>query len=271
MTGVPGVRTSSLLTVTLAATLLLAGCGSEEPVTPDADAPASSPTTSRTSSPAPTASATPSASDTPDATASASARQRPRGIKTGALELHPRPRKTALADHLLGADAMPTLGGRAWTVDSTAPEDPAKSRAVGACQKTGLGTIGAVEAVRRTFSAPGGVSAVEVVARFADRKSAWRAHQVLLSWRDDCADRLDEPRAEVGPIEPVRVATGTAGSYRASYGPGAGDQRHAAGLAILRTADHLTLVEVTAGLDRYPTAWDPARVAARRIARTFQP
>jgi hypothetical protein len=146
-------------------------------------------------------------------------------------------------------------------VRATAPDDPAEATPVGTCQKTGLGTIGALETVRRTFRAPGGSAAIQLVARFADSRSAWRAHQVLVAWRDDCEQRVDQ--ATVGPLEPVTVRTGTAESYRASYGA----TSRAAGLAILRTGSYLTLVEVRAA--SYPDRWDPARIAVRRVARTF--
>jgi hypothetical protein len=165
------------------------------------------------------------------------------------------------AAHLLEADKMPALGAGPWAVAATGPEDPERDPAVGACQKTLLGSIGAVETVRRTFTAPGRLSATQVVGRFADARSAWRAHQVLVAWRDDCADRLDG--SDVGPLRPIDVPSGTGESYRTAA------RTRAAGLAILRTGDYLTLVEVTAGAEHYPTAWDPARVAVRRVARTF--
>jgi hypothetical protein len=172
--------------------------------------------------------------------------------------------------HLLTADRMPALSdGLAWTVRATAPDDPARAEAVGACQKTALSAIGAVEAVRRTFDAAGGIAATQVVARFADARSAWRAHEVLASWHDDCEERLTFPHVEVGRLKEVRVRAGTGEGYRASYGREAPARRQASGLGILRTGSYLTLVEITARPDDYPDGWDPARVAVRRISRTF--
>ncbi len=257
MTGVPRVRTTSQITALvvggLTASLLLAGCGS------GGDGPgAVEPVVTASARSAPSA---PAATDDPPApgpSATTRPAHGPRGHKVGALQ--PRMRATT-ADHLLDADRLPTLGERTWAVDTTGPEDPDRDPAVGACQKTLLGTIGAVETVRRTYTAADRVSATQVVARFADSRSAWRAHQVLIAWRDDCADRVD--RADVGPMEPVTVRTGTAESYRTA------ERRHAAGLGILRTGSYLTLVEVTARSERYPDSWDPARVALRRVARTF--
>lgn len=164
------------------------------------------------------------------------------------------------AAHLLDADGLPALGAGTWVVADTGPEDPEQDSAVGACQKTLLGTIGAVETVRRTFTAPGRLRATQVVARFADSRSAWRAHEVLASWRDDCAARVG---GDVGPLEPLDVHAGTGESYRTAA------RKRAAGLGILRAGSYVTLIEVTAGTEHYPTGWDPARVAVRRVARTF--
>jgi hypothetical protein len=196
-------------------------------------------------SPTPTPSAEP--------TASATATRHGGRHKVGSLA--PRTR-TAADDHLLDADRLPSVGGRTWTVDAK----PATG-AVGACQKTDLATIGAVEAASRTFTAADGLAATQVVARFADAKSAWRAHQVLTAWRDDCESRV--ARSQIGPLEPITVHTGTADGYRGSV------RTRAGGLGILRAGDYLTVVEITASDDRYPTSWDPARKAVRRIARTF--
>ena len=100
-----------------------------------------------------------------------------------------------------------------------------------------------------------------MVARFPDAKTAWRAHRVLVAWREDCEERVRD--STVGPLEPVTVAAGTADSYLGSF------RARSAGLGILRSGAFLTLVEVAAGREAYPTKWDPARVAVRRIARTF--
>ena len=262
MTGVPPVRMPSLIAASLAASFVLGGCGSDDepdaaPTRPTAQA---SDRAARTPTASPTPSAT--ASQTPEATPTKHGGRH----KIGALQ--PRARSAAAA-HLLDAARLPTVGERAWTVDATAPEDAARDDAVGACQKTPLGSIGAVEAVRRTFSASAGLAATQVVARFADSRSAWRAHGVLVAWRDECEERLGTPHAEVGPLQPVTVHAGTGETYLAAYGSESRARQRAAGLGILRTGSYLTLVEISAGPDDYPDAWDPTRVAVRRIARTF--
>lgn len=232
-----------LAVVSVLTTLALGACGSDGGTPNDAAAPA--PT-----HPAHHESATPTATPTARPT---SAREHHRH-KVGTLG--PRTRTSTADDvHLLAADRLPTIGGRAWTVgDGT-------DGAVGACQKTPLDTIGAMSATSRSYHADDGLTASQVVAEFPDAKSAWRAHQVLLSWRDDCESRVKH--AAVGPLEPITVHTGTADSYRGSF------TARSAGLGILRAGSYLTLVEITASGDRYPTTWDPARKAVRRIARTF--
>ena len=64
-----------------------------------------------------------------------------------------------------------------WTVKATGPEDGATT---GTCQRFDFGSLGANEALVRTFTSnQDTVEATQVVAEFADAKSAWRAHQVL--------------------------------------------------------------------------------------------
>lgn len=266
MTGVPRVRMPSLLALTLATVLVLGGCGDDEPgaapARPDTPAGSAADDPRDPASPAPSPSSSPSPSEPSTAPA-----RRPGAHKTGLLA--PRPRAQASDEHLLAADRMPTLGGLAWALRSTTAEDPARAETVGACQKTALVTIGALSSVRRTFTGPDGIAATQVVARFADSRSAWRAHEVLGSWRADCEQRLDFPHAEVGPLEPVRVHAGTGESYRAAYGRKARTRWQYAGLGILRAGSYLTVVEITAGPGVYPDGWDPTRVAVRRISRTF--
>lgn len=257
MATVSRARRSPLAAIAVVGALLLGGCGSSD------DGPAAAPRdtpspASPTDAGGPTDSAAPAPTRTPASDPATSPTREPRRHKVSTLQ--PRMRLETAA-HLLDADGLPTVGAGGWVVAATGPEDPDSDRAVGACQKTLLASIGAVETVRRTFTAPGRLEATQVVARFADSRSAWRAHEVLASWRDDCADRIGG--GDVGPLEPLDVHAGTGESYRMAA------RKRAAGLGILRTGSFLTLVEVTAGADRYPTGWDPARVAVRRVARTF--
>ena len=252
-----------LLPALLVAILVAGGCG-------DADVPAASPAPQEredaqgSASPAPEPTAAATSTSQPGSTA----HQRPRrpGRKIAPTIL-PAARRDGSRAHLLTAHRMPALGeGLAWSVAATEPESPDPT---GACQKTSLLDIGAVHAVRRVFAGPAksGVEARQIVARFADRKSAWRAEQVLRSWRDDCESRLDYPRKDVGPLEEVTTAPGSAGHYRLTYGSRRSSD--AAGLGMVREGAWLTIVEITAGSDVYPTDWNPARRAVRKIATTF--
>lgn len=239
-----------LAAVSLAAAISLAGCGSGSSTPDSAPAPVEEPTRTPPPKAAPSATPTATAAPTAEATPSRSAKRH----KVG--ELTPLPRAAAPDTHQLDADRIPTFDGHTWKLSSTD-----HAGAVGACQKTELETIGAVEAVSRRFTAEDGLAAVQVVARFPDAKTAWRAHQVLVAWREDCEERVRD--STVGPMEPVAVTAGTADSYLGSF------RARSAGLGILRSGAILTLVEVAAGREAYPTKWDPARVAVRRIARTF--
>ena len=259
MTDVPRVPLAVVSMLTL---LAVAGCGTGDGSPADGSAPAASRTasapTSTTDAPTPPA-PKPTARTTGRPTAGPTAGART-GHKLGVLGGPGSRGRAEAADHLLAAGRLPRVGGRAWVVEATGAD---AGIAVGACQKTPLLSIGAVDAVRRTYTAAPGVAATEVVGRFADARSAWRAHQVLVAWRDDCESRVDH--AAVGPLRPVAVEAGAADSYRASFGR----RPRAAGLGILRAGSYLTLVEVAASGARYPGSWDPARVAVRRIARTF--
>lgn len=278
MTGVPRV----LLLPLLAIVLSLSGCGSDNRPSADAAGPGRhahehrKATRHQTPAPdrAPTASANPS-------TLQATSGTHTSRTRTGkSAPLLPLPR-TALATHLLAVhllagDRMPALTNDfAWRVLDDGPED---TQSVGACQKASLETIGAVTAVRRTYAedsggsaegAGGSAVATQVVARFADDKSAWRAHEVLQSWREDCEERLDYPRKDVGPLRTVVVRVGTGNNYRTVYGPKATKRDRTAGFGIVRTGSFLSIVEITTGPEDYPSDWDPARAAVRRISRTF--
>jgi hypothetical protein len=255
--------TRVLLPALLAAVLVAGGCAGADG--PDASpAPRKSEPTESTGTPAaePTA-GTPAAAE-PSSTAHQRTRKPGRKI---APTLVPAARPDGSWAHLLTADRMPALGdGLAWSVAATEPEtaDP-----TGACQKTSLVDIGAVHAVRRDFAGPedSGVEARQIVARFADRRSARRAQEVLLAWRDDCEARLDYPRKDVGPLEEVATEPGVGGHYRMTYGSRRASD--AAGLGMVRTGNWLTIVEIRAAIEVYPSDWNPARRAVRKIATTF--
>lgn len=166
--------------------------------------------------------------------------------------------------HLLTAAELPAVAG-AWRERATVPADRGP---VGACSRASLTDVGALAVVRRSFATTRGVRAVQLVATFADPMSAWRAQQVLGDWGRDCAEWAPEARA--GRVANVDVATGEAHAYTAAYG---GQRPRASALGVVRHGRHVALIHLTAPAEGEGTSRGvvrhPARVAARRIARTF--
>ncbi|NPC97994.1 hypothetical protein [Nocardioides sp. zg-DK7169] len=250
-----------VLAVSSLALVLLAGCGAEDP-SPEAALPAvpRTATADPSDSARPTPETTPeTAGTTPDTTPSGSPlarRQAPTGDGR-ALLLDPD-------DLPLLADAQP------WVTTATTPED---KEAVGICQRASLTDIGAVRTVRRTFANGHGetrrpAGAVQVVADFADPRSATRALRVLESWWRDCAEHVDQPHRRIAALRTVDVPAGTARAYRATYGPRARAARHLEGMAFLRHGATITVVRVEAHAGGFagPRA-NPARGAVRHLAR----
>lgn len=165
-------------------------------------------------------------------------------------------RRSGPASHLLADDAMPTAGA-AWSSTATITD----VSVLGPCHLTSLVDIGALTAVRRTWtSAKTTPRAVQVVAKFADGKSAWRAHQVLVSWRGDCATEDD---LDVTALRPVPVPIGVGNAYRVGRGTRATD------VGILRKGRWLSVVAVVAPSSAVPTHSALARAAVKRIAATY--
>ena len=257
----------ALIPAVLAAVLLAGGCS---------DAPSAEPETTReqgaraTGSPDP-APSSPTAKPSPgqqDRGTQEQGDRKGKGAKDDGRKIAPSALPMARPDgsrtHLLTAETLPPVGKAAWTVAATGPES---SRRVGACQQASLVDIGALHAVIRVFTGPDddGPRSRQLVARFADGKSAWRAHEVLRAWRAECEDHLDRPRTDVGPMERVDLDSARAGHYRATFGPK--KDTDAAGLGIVRAGRWLSVVEVTSAADDFPEDW--TRRAVRRIAATF--
>jgi hypothetical protein len=131
-----------------------------------------------------------------------------------------------LPERLLTAEELPGVSnGLAWKVTGTSRQEP---RALaGTCHRFGMLSVGAIRVAHRAYAPADGSEssrANELVATFADPKTAWRAFEVLKSWRADCDARLDEwSRHDVGPLRSVRTAAGEAHSYLLTYGPAEGD------------------------------------------------
>lgn len=164
------------LVAALIAGLVLSGCAGkdDEPSEPVAgESPSATPTTS---APTPTPTPSPSPTETP----------------------------VTLADRLLEAADVPGLNESwTWVDDETVTAD---DDTISYCDKFDVYTLGAEEALHRTYGAPAGAEpalnrASELIARFPDEATANRAFQVLLSWHRGCAKRITpDVRAEVGPL-----------------------------------------------------------------------
>jgi hypothetical protein len=166
------------------------------------------------------------------------------------------PRKAGPAAHLLADDKMPTAGAEWQGVDTSDSDE-----VLGPCHLTSLVDIGALSTARRTWSTAGSSPrAVQVVAKFADNKSAWRAHEVLDSWQADCAGRIS---GSVGSRRAVAVTTGAAEAYRVDQGDRATD------LGIVRKGEYLCVVALVALADQLPADSAATRAALKRIAGTF--
>lgn len=162
--------------------------------------------------------------------------------------------------HLIEGADLPRVGSSAWTDMTTEPEN---FMAIGPCHKTALAEIGALTAVRRTWASATGGRAVQVVARFADNKSAQRAQTVLESWQADCQTRAGA--AEIGPLRKIPTKVGQGETYRIVYRDGT----RAGALGILRKADYLSVIEISARTKDFPADGAPTRAAVQLIAATF--
>ncbi|MBC9734561.1 hypothetical protein [Nocardioides marmotae] len=252
----------------LALALALSGCGGDPDAAPEratssvgdaGSGSAGGPDASPTPTPSPTAD-----EETGGPTAEPTKRPRSTLVPIPQQPLHGR---RVAGGHLLDATRMPALSAdRPWTEVA----DGAGDTPVGACQKASLFDIGAVQTTGRRFAtADGSTTATQVVGRFPDATSAWRATEVLLAWRADCAERLEHARTAVGEVREVPVRTGSGSVYPASYGPRAAARGRATGLGILRKGRWVSVVEVATDAGRWPRDWNPARRAVRRIATTF--
>lgn len=127
-----------------------------------------------------------------------------------------------LADALLPAEQLPAFNEQlAWRVTGTSDAEP--KALFGTCQKFAFTSIGATEvAVRRYAPTSGNARADggELVAEFADPKTARRAYEVLKSWRGQC-DLSDYRIHDVHQLQsvPVDQPDSAADWYLLVYGP----------------------------------------------------
>jgi hypothetical protein len=256
--------------------VLASGCGGEpsdqadQPATDAASSPSTPTSSAASESPAPSQTPTPTPTPSPSPT-------RP-SASASATSPAPAPNPGApLRDRLLTANELPGFNAEfRWSEASTGPAGPSTS--FGTCQRFGITSIGAERAVVRRFAAAVGGRAArndragELVASFADAKTARRAYAVLTAWRAQCADRLKRYRtSDIGGLQNVSVPRGTAGWYLLTYGPVPGDPD-----AQFFDAQGMTLVGariamvsmVLAGQDyNYEPGREPMVAALRRAAQ----
>ena len=207
-----------------------------------------------------TASTDPSAllreGDAPDRTADRPSRAHARdGEPTGGL-----------ADRLLPAGALappsPELG---WSVVHTELHEP---RALaGSCHRFPLVSVGAIRVAHRAYAlgqprAPR-ATAEHVVARFADRRTAWRAHEVLLAWQERCTETLaGRPDVRLSGLHEV-AAVADAQRYAVAWTRGTSDARVREDVALVQVRSRVALVRVTARASDQATGRQTVTTAVR--------
>lgn len=226
-----------------AAALALSGCTSsgDSPKEPAAGTP---PTPSST--PTPTTGTTPTPSPSPSET----------GSTTG-------------SDGFLPTALVPGLNKTwRWQDGTTGLGD----KPFGVCAKADLGSIGAVKVRERTYFPPDDSddSAGQVIAGFADPKSAAQAWAVLDAWRSRCAGTIGAalgPR--VGAQTPVTVTGGyQARWYLVSWTPAGEETGRFEAIGMVRDGALITVLRITnSGQDyNYPAGREPMVTMVRRAA-----
>jgi hypothetical protein len=170
-----------------------------------------------------------------------------------------------LADRLLPAAALTSPSpGRAWHVLHTELHEP---RALaGSCHRFPLVSVGAIRVAHRAYAlgrprAPR-ATAEHVVARFADARTAWRAHEVLLAWQADCDETLADRRGvrltELHDLDGAQ-------RYAVTWSPG-GAERVREDVALVRVGRRLALVRTSSsGPDLGPAVVAHGVTSARAL------
>jgi len=234
-----------------AAVLLVAACGQQ--AAPSAQDPATLPVSATTSSSP--SSTGPAESPTPSASPAVS-----RSVSPTAS---PSARPTGLRGLLLTVDELPAAHGvTSWRIEHTSKEG---DEPFGSCQLTSLSTIGATSALVRTYDSTSGATAAQLVARFADAKSAWRGLEVLKSWRDKCAARLGSG-SSVSTLATVGVSPATGHRYLVSSGT---TTKAFEGIGLVRRGElvSIALFGAQGSSYGYPSGREPETLAVKAIAQ----
>lgn len=264
-------RLSSFAAASVLALTLTACSGSDE-ADPESSSPESSESPSAEDSASESESATPTATPSPSRTPKKKPSRPPTAMPPEPTE--PAPTNTpgpgaapaAMVGHLLTAEQLPGLNDRTvWKENATGPS---ANQPFGDCQKASLTDIGAQQVAVRTFHAHGSQAGAQMVAQFADAKSAWRAHQVLKSWRKECKQELQGDVRKVGPLSDVPTSRGVAQSYLLQFGNDGEQEHNFHGVGITRVAETLSIVTIDVrGQDyNYEPGREPASLAAAAAA-----
>jgi hypothetical protein len=201
---------------------------------------------------------TPETGDSPAASSSSAAPEPSSGPTTS--EVSPTPDDTPLVDRLLPTDLVPGLNSLwKWQDgDTGAPTtDP-----FGVCAKADLLSIGASEAVARTYFPPDDSddNAAEQIAVFPDASTANRAWKVLASWHKHCGRALSaDSDLRVRPFRSVPVTAGTARWYLLSWTPPGEETGRFEALGMVLNGTRIAVLRMdNSGQDRnYPAGEEP--------------
>lgn len=149
-----------------------------------------------------------------------------------------------LVDRLLPAGALTSPApDLTWSEVHTEPHEPRVL--AGSCHRFPLVSVGAIRVAHRAYvlgqpRAPR-ATAEHVVARFADPRTAWRAHEVLLAWHADCGETVaDRPGVRVTGLHDLDAAQ----RYALAWVPD-GAERVREDVALVRVDSRVALVRVT--------------------------
>ena len=159
-----------------------------------------------------------------------------------------------------------------WTEGRTTKREPAAL--AGTCHQFSMLSIGAMRVAHRDYlpaDASPGARANELVATFADAKTAWRAFEVLKSWRAECDEALAKyDRHDVGELEKVRVGKGEGHWYLLGYGPAEGETDagyfDAEGIALVGNRIAVLRMAVIGQDYNYPAGKEPMVATVRAAA-----
>lgn len=252
-------RFSTGVVAGLLATLALSACGSSSD---DSDASADDPSASTSVETSQSASQSPSPSS-PESTDPSQTASAPTSPSQSASST---PDGTPVDDLFLTAEEMPGLNdATVWTDAGTKVEGP---QPFGDCAKFLMVDSGAEGAWVRSFMSEGTQRAAQLIATFADAKSAWRVEGVLRGWHRDCAQQLDADVEKVNPIKAAKVSTGKAFTYLLQFGREDAEMHHFNGFAVNRKGKHISIVLIdNEGQDyNYENGQEPAEQAARVVA-----